>query len=122
MQVQELIGSCRKAGIKTLLLDNNTSPELIFSPLQSNSRIVIAKENEAYFIKVAWNHRELRSLRLINCDIVPRTAAGKFFEGWAETAGTLGSWGGVRNLQVLVTSVAAGHIVDKTQEDFLTIH
>lgn len=38
-----------------------------------------------------------------------------------ETAATLGAGRGVKNLQVLITSVAAGHGADTTQADFLTI-
>lgn len=35
-------------------------------------------------------------------------------------AATFGAGGGVKNLQVLITSVAAGNAVDTTQGDFLT--
>lgn len=94
---------------------------MIFSPLQSDSQIVIAEENEAYFIKVARNHRELSSSALLNCNVVPRIAGGEISRIWGETAATLGAGGGVKNLQVLITSVAAGHGADTTQADFLTI-
>lgn len=102
---------------KTLLLNNNTSPELIFSPFQSNSQIVIAGENEAYFIKVARNHRELRSSPLLNCNVVPRNRCWRDLENWGRWGDTLGAGGGVKNLQVLITSVAAGHRVDTTHRD-----
>lgn len=91
--------------------------------------MVIVEENEAYFIKVAQNHRELRSSLLLNCDVVLRTAGGEISRigvwgvegGGAATIGSRGTGGGVKNLQVLITSVAAGHGVNATQGDFLTI-